>query len=333
MDIDPRDQTIQYRHGRRLAIPADQDWWETEHAVHDAALRAALAEMNGSVAVLHSAVLLHGGMLRNSTAQAHVWVHWSRSRVRHPRGPSWNLPRAERRVRLGRRGVVHHKMTLDASEVVEIRGIPVTDLPRTTLDAARFLPPDDAFVAVESLLAVAAGRDEWWRQDPDEVQDAASVFVAPLLASLADMPGQRGVAQAKDILSVAGPFSESAWESELRRIALAAGYTELVPQLKVATGRGPRWIDLGHPGMRRGWEVNGHVKYGGPDGARKARAEEVRAQDLAEVGFRIRPLDVAQIQDVGGVLRMLDDDFGESRARRGMPRLWTPGERQQYSSR
>ena len=44
-------------------------------------------------------------------------------------------------------------------------------------------------------------------------------------------------------------------------------------------------------------------------------------------------MDVAQIQDVGGVLRMLDDDFGESRARRGMPRLWTPGERQQYSSR
>ena len=333
MDIDPRNQTIQYRHGRRLVVPADQAWWETEHAVHDAALRAALAEMNGSVAVIHSAVLVHGGMLKNSTPQAHVWVHWSRSRVRHPRGPSWNLPRTERKERLGRRGVVHHKMALDDSEVVELRGIPVTDLARTTLDAARFLPPDDAFVAVESLLAVAAGRGEWWRQDPGEVQDAASAFVAPLLTSLADMPGQRGVAQAKDILSLAGPFSESVWESELRRIALAAGYMELVPQLKVVTGHGPRWVDLGHPGMRRGCEVNGDVKYGGPDGARKVRAEEARAQDLAEAGFRIRALSVAQIQDIGGVLHVLDDEFGESRARHGIPRLWTPGERQRYSSR
>lgn len=333
MDSDPRTRTIQYRHGRRLIVPADQEWWETKEAVHDAALDAALEEMNGSVAVLHSAVLVHGGMLRNSTAQAHVWVHWSRSRIRHPRGPSWNLPRAERRERLGRRGVVHHKMALDESEIMELRGVPVTDLPRTTLDAARFLPPDDAFVAVESLLAVAAGRDDWWRQHPGEVQEAASAFVAPLLTRLKDMPGQRGVAQAKDILAVAGPFSESAWESELRRISLAAGYLDLVPQVKVVTGSGPRWVDLGHPGMRRGCEVNGDVKYGGPDGARRVRAEQERAEDLANVGFRIRPLSVAQIQDVSGVLRVLDEEFGESRARHGMPRLWTPGERHQYSFR
>lgn len=333
MDIDPRTRTIQYRHGRRLFVPEDQDWWETKQAVHDAALNAALEEMNGAVTVLHSAVLVHGGMLRNSTAQAHVWVHWSRSRIRHPRGPSWALPRAERRARLDRRGVVHHRMALDDSEIEVIRGIPVTDLGRTTLDAARFLPPDDAFVAVESLLAIAAGRDGWWRQRRDEVERAAEEFLANLRNRLDELARQRGVAQARDILAVASPLSESAWESELRRIALAAGYQGLEPQVRVQTRRGPRWVDLGNPRMRRGLEVNGDVKYTGEGGDATQEAERERAADLAQAGFRIRPLTTAQIQDVPATLRILDEEFGESRARHGMPRLWTPGERQQYSSR
>ena len=325
--------SIPVRRGHHLELAADQPWWDVERAVHDACLDDALSSMTGSVAVLQSAVLLHGGLLRNMTPQAHVWVGWHRSLRKNPRGRLWDLPRPERRERLARRPVVNHEMALRDDEIDSVGSWPVTNLKRTTLDAARFLAPDDAFVAVESLLAVAAARDSWWRGRRLQIEEAADAFTADLLDRLDEVPRQRGVAQARDILSVASPFSESAWESELRRIALAAGYSDLEPQVKVQTGRGPRLVDLGHPRMRRGLEVNGDIKYGGKSGGAVRQAESERADDLAQVGFHIRPLTTAQIQDVPEILRVLDDDVGETRSGRSMPRLWTPGERQSHSAR
>lgn len=332
MDTTPS-SSLRIRHGHRLEVPAGEPWWDRERAVHDARLDLAFESIDGAVAVLQSAVLLHGGTLKNSTDQAHVWVRWNRSLRRHPNGCLWNLPRPERRERLARRPVVNHAMTLDEDEIVVLPRGAVTDLGRTTLDAARFLPPDEAFVAVESLLAVAAGRDPWWRRRTPEVLAAADEFVAPLLESLCEMPGHRGVAQARDILSVASPLSESAWESELRRIALAAGYVDLEPQLKVRTARGPRWMDLAHRRLRRGLEVNGDVKYHGPGGTEKRAEEAARAADLEDVGFRIIPLSVEEVQNVPGVLDTLSLHFGETRSRAGRSRLWTPIEKARWSSR
>lgn len=324
---------LRIRHGQWLDIPADIPWWERERAVHDARLDLAFESMDGAVAVLQSAVLLHGGTLKSSTDQAHVWVTWNRSQRRNPNGRLWDLPRPERRERLARRPVVNHAMALEESEILVLPHGAVTDLGRTTLDAARFLPPDEAFVAVESLLAVAAGRDDWWRQRTPEILAAADEFVAPLLESLGEMPGQRGVAQARDILSVASPLSESAWESELRRIAVAAGYLDLEPQEKVQTSRGPRWVDLAHRRLRRGMEVNGDIKYQGLKGEQQRINEAARAADLEAVGFRIIPVSVDAIQNVPGILDTLSLHFGETRARAGKSRLWTPPERARWSSR
>lgn len=329
----PHILSLQIRHGRRLEVAADIPWWVRERAVHDARLDHAFESIDGAVAVLHSAVLLHGGTLKTSTDQAHVWVRWKRSLRRNPNGRLWDLPRPERRERLARRPVVNHAMTLGEDEILQLPQGSVTSLARTTLDAARFLPPDEAFVAVESLVAVAAHRDTWWRRHTPEVLAAADDFVASLSNTLATMRGQRGVAQARDILSAASPLSESAWESELRRIALAAGYLDLEPQVKVRTTHGPRWVDLAHRRLRRGLEVNGDVKYRGPEGAQQAADEAARAADLEEVGFRITPVSVEEVQNVPGILDTLALQFGETRSPTGMPRLWTPLERARWSSR
>ncbi|MGO3796668.1 MAG: hypothetical protein ACTJGR_06065 [Pauljensenia sp.] len=323
---------VAIRHGCRLQLPSDLPWWEQARVIHDARLEDALASMTGAVAVLQSAVLVHGGMLRHVTDQAHVRVGWNRSLRRHPRGRLWDLPREMRHERLSRRPVVNHRMTFDEGEVTEVGGIRVTDLSRTTLDAARFLAPDDAFVATESLLAAAAGRDRWWRDRVNELKGSADGFRAILLNRLDDMRGLRGVAQARDILTLASPLSESAWESELRRIALAAGYADLEPQVKVRTRRGTRWVDIGHARMRRGLEVNGDIKYDSPRGQEVIRAEQARLEELADAGFRARPLSVGEVQDTAKLLQILDEDFGESRHASGHPRLWTPGERNRYSS-
>jgi len=320
------------RPGRRLLLPSDLPWWEQARVIHDARLEDALASMTGAVAVLQSAVLVHGGMLRHVTDQAHVRVGWNRSLRRHPRGRLWDLPREMRHERLSRRPVVNHRMTFDEGEVTHVEGVRVTDLSRTTLDAARFLAPDDAFVAVESLMATAAGRDRWWRDHVDGIEEEADRFRGVLLNRLDDMHGLRGVAQARDILTMASPLSESAWESELRRIALAAGYTDLEPQVEVRTRHGSRWVDIGHARMRRGLEVNGDVKYDGPRGQEVIRAEHARLEELADVGFRARPLSVGEVQDTAKLLQILDEDFGESRHASGHPRLWTPAERARYSS-
>lgn len=319
------------RPGEYVTTPASAPWWERDEDLHRARLRSACHHINGAVAVLQSAALLHGAHLKTLSPQAHLWVPWRRSATPGQTGRLWSLSPALREVRLSGRSVVNHRMEIDQEDVVDIDGMPTTGLMQTVVQCARFLPADEAFDVVDSLVAVAAGRDAQWREHRSEVESAARMFLESARRVLEGFRGQRGAAQAREILECSTPLSESVWESEMRRVALAAGYVEAEPQMEIRTSTGVRWADLGMRRARRCFEANGDVKYSGPDGDDVREAQAWRNEELRSAGFRVVDLAVPQIRDTAGLLRVLNEHAGDTRGRRGRRLLWTPFERARFA--
>ncbi|WP_131333645.1 hypothetical protein [Schaalia vaccimaxillae] len=309
-----------------IDVAADAPWWQVDKAIHDARLRDAADRSSQCVAVLQSAVLLHGGSLKRVPNQGHIWVPWRR-KTRAYVGPSlYELTKTDRRDRLAQRPVVNHRMAIDIDRTVVIDGIRVTDLDQTAIHAARFLSPDDAVVAVDSLLAIAVGRDRYWRNDRASLTMHADAVVDRWTRSLSDFKGQRGVAQAREVLASASALAESPLESEVRRIAHAAGFIRVEPQVEVRTRAGLKWVDLGILGVPRGIEIHGDIKFEGEDGAAQLSHEWDRERALADAGFRVRALSGLEVYDQRKVVDALESCFVEYQSRRGLRRLWTPME-------
>lgn len=322
---------VRVRPGEYLALDDETRWWQDDEALHRARIASASLHIPGAVAVLESAALLHGAQLKVVPDQAHLWVPWRRKATPGRTGCLWSLPRGEREARLAGRPVVNHHMDLDAGDLTELDGTPVTSLAQTTLDCARFLPPDRAFAVVDSLVAIAAGRDSEWRSHRPEVEARARGFAGSLVVRLDGLRGRRGVAQAREILTCATPLSESVWESELRRVALAAGYSEVEPQMEVVTSRGRRWADVGLRRARCCFEANGDVKYSGADGLEVRQAQAQRNVEIAGAGLRVVDLSVPDIRDTAHLLDVFETCMGDMRARTGRRLLWTPSERSRFA--
>ncbi|WP_115727112.1 hypothetical protein [Actinomyces culturomici] len=321
---------VRYRKGRYLEIPTDSTWWEKTRLIHTARLADACNRSGQAIAVLHSAVFLHGGALRRPPAQAHVRTTWHRKPLKTP-GPAFlSLSARERRERLSRRPVVNHRMELDEDRLTVIDGIVTTDLLQTMEMAARFLPPDEALIALDSLLAIAADRNEYWRNERQQLETRAQRVLSTVALNLEHHKGERGYRQARQLLEVATPLSESPLESEVRRVALAAGYSAIEPQVEVNTRAGTKWVDLGIPGVARGLEANGEIKYEGEEGDSRRSKEAARREALADVGFRVRDLDARTIMDTPRLLSILDETFPEHRELHGRSALWTPQERRRF---
>lgn len=319
-----------FRKGRFLDIPAEATWWEKDAHLHRARLLDVARRSTQAIAVLQSAVILHGGSLKHPPRQAHVHTSWHRKPMKTD-GPSFfALSPRDRRERLARRPVVNHRMELDEDQLVIIDGIPTTDLLQTMELAARFLAPDDALIALDSLLAIAVARGPHWRDDRLSLEREARVVLTRILHSLEKHRGQRGYRQARELLAVATALAESPFESEMRRIALAAGYSQIESQVEVRTHVGVRWVDLGIPGVRRGIEINGAIKYEGGAGRLQREKEAARRVDLAEVGFTVHDVDASSIADVPQMLKLLGESFPEQRDLHGRPALWTPAERARF---
>jgi len=325
------DHTVRVRPGEYLVLGEDLDWWERAQQVHRARLDSAMEHMTGAVAVLESAALVHGASVKVVPEQAHVWVPWRRKATPGRTGRLWDLPRNDREARLATRPVVNHRMDLDADELTVRDGVLVTDLTQTTLHCARFLPPDRAFAVVDSLVAIASGRGEDWRDERPQVEEAARCFRRSVLHKLSDLRGHRGVAQARAILRCSTPLAESVWESELRRVALAAGHLDAEPQMEVRTEQGTRWADVGIRRSRCCFEANGEIKYAGPAGPEVRRAQAARTREVIGAGYRVVDLSVPEIRDTEGLLQVLDLQAGDTRQRSGIRALWTPSERRRFA--
>lgn len=325
------DHAVRVRPGEYLFLREELDWWERAEQLHRARLDSAVEHMTGAVAVLESAALVHGAHLKVVPEQAHVWVPWRRKATPGRTGRLWDLPHNDREARLATRPVVNHRMDLNLDELTVRDGVLVTDLAQTTLHCARFLPPDRAFVVVDSLVAIASDRGEDWRAERPEVEEAARRFRQHVLQRLSGLRGHRGVAQARTILRCSTPLAESVWESELRRVALAAGYLDAEPQMEVRTSQGTRWADVGIRRSRCCFEANGEIKYAGPAGPGVRHAQAARTQEVIGAGYRVVDLSVPEIRDTGGLLQVLDLQAGDTRQRSGIRALWTPAERRRFA--
>ena len=118
-----------------------------------------------------------------------------------PSAGTWIEVTAPRQVR-SHRGMKPHRRSLLADEVTEIRGIPVTTVPRTLLDLAAVLPRHQ----VERAMNEA------------EVRRLTDALSAPAL--LARYPGWRGVAVIRAILEH-GPFTDASGHRQKAGFSLA----------------------------------------------------------------------------------------------------------------
>lgn len=161
--------------------------------------------------------------------------------------------------------VVRHRQHLPDDHVVEIAGVRVTDLERTTIDCVAQLTPLAGLVLADSALAAGARPG--------------------LLADLvAQGRGTRGIARVRHVLRFADPGAESAYESASRFVLLRAGLPVPKTQVPVTTRLGTTWSDWGWPDLGILGEYDGRAKYSDTD----ALIAEKRRQDaILDAGHRL----------------------------------------------
>lgn len=169
-----------------------------------------------------------------------------------------------------------HVARLPDDEVVTAGDISLTDVTRTVVDLARFLPFEPAVVAADAAL---------------HSRRTTPARLAECLARMGPVPGTRGAAR---VLAFADGLSESVGESRSRalmqRLALPA------PDLQVRVRRRNRTIigrcDFGWKGLRTLGEFDGRIKYGrllrpGQSPGDAVHEEKLREDELRDVGWQV----------------------------------------------
>lgn len=152
--------------------------------------------------------------------------------------------------------VVRHRMELDASDILWLTpGIGLTSLARTTFDLVRSLPVEAALCVADAALrrvSLTEGRVV--------DRDAADRLLTDLKARVAAAVGRRGIRQARWVLPLADPRSESPGETVSRLYLFEAAIPARDIQCRVPSPRGGYYevdFDLGDA-----WgEFDGAAKY------------------------------------------------------------------------
>ncbi|MBM6980150.1 MAG: hypothetical protein I3J03_10615 [Actinomyces succiniciruminis] len=314
----------QVRRDVYVHVSCDADAWEQRAAVHSAMLEAFRADALEGIVVLESAVLLHGGMTWRTPKSLHLAVRYRPAGLQRPptrrdpmRPPSRDLGPRDRRRALARRPVIRHHFPVPDQDIVVIGGLRVTGIERTIEDCARYLEPDAALVAVDSLFAVATGalpHGGVERSGPDdfdrpwdraaEINQLAAVTRARVLARLSKRRGERGVRRARAVVEAATPWSQSPYETELRRICLVNGITAPTPQMPLRTAFKTCYADLGWLNLRRAAEVDGLIKYVHDADTVEAK-QSARDELFVENGFEIAHFSPDDVLDSERALEML----------------------------
>jgi very-short-patch-repair endonuclease len=135
---------------------------------------------------------------------------------------------------------------LPPDHVVERSGIPLTTLPRTALDCARWLPRREAVAALDQFVRRGVNPDD----------------LATMAAGLAQYRRSKRVQSALDLTD---PGAESPAESWTRVTIVDAGFPRPRTQIPVMGPHGD-WIyvDLGYADLRVGLEYDGERHHSGP---------------------------------------------------------------------
>lgn len=185
-------------------------------------------------------VLPPGAALCRETA---AWLHGVDARApglhRQPPELHCVVPVGVARVR--RPGVRCWVSDLPASDVVRLRGVPVTSHVRTALDLARYTR---RFVALAAVDAYA---------------HQGLVDPADLRARARTLAGARNIARARYVIENCEPATESAGESWLRLRLVEADLPRPEPQVSIRDERGREVyrLDLGYRDRRVGVEYDG----------------------------------------------------------------------------
>jgi very-short-patch-repair endonuclease len=163
-----------------------------------------------------------------------------------------------------RAGINVHRDRLASSDVARRHRLPVTSPIRTCLDLARELPLREGVVAVDMALHRKLVRLEQLQQ------------------RLHLEAGKRGVRQARRILELAEPRSESAMESRLRMVLVEGGLPR--PEAQVTLRDGRRFLgraDLYYPRARL------CIEYDGSTHRDSLEADDLRKNRLVSAGYRL----------------------------------------------
>lgn len=172
------------------------------------------------------------------------------------------------------RDIARHRDRI--GHVVELDGIPATDLTRTVVDCLTTMPPLAGLVLADSALR-------------------RNVAAAAVLEALETRRRPNGGARARLLLSLADGGAESPWESWLRYSALRLGLPRPRTQVLVRTRLGPFRVDVGWPEHGVLAEFDGRIKYtagaiGPRHDADSALFDEKRREDAIAEATGIRLL-------------------------------------------
>ncbi len=176
------------------------------------------------------------------------------------------------RTPVRRPGIRCYAAPVETTDVVEVNGLLRTTALRTALDLARWCSRPMALAALDAFAA----RELF---DKGEALDELTRFA-----------GHRGTAQARELLGIVEPLTESFGESWLRLRILDAGFPTPRAQVPIADAKGRLVyrLDLGFDAHRVGAEYDGE-EYHGPiarqlaDDRRRERLRRDFAWDV--VGF------------------------------------------------
>ncbi|KAA8957901.1 type IV toxin-antitoxin system AbiEi family antitoxin [Mycobacterium sp.] len=195
-------------------------------------------------------------------------------------------------------GIVCRNERIDADEIVDIAGLPVTSPARTALDLARHLPRD---VAVRHLDALAR---------------ATGITASDALSLAERYRRARGLRRSKAALNLMDPGAESPKETWLRLVLVDAGLPAPRTQIRVTDGVNEAFIDMGYDEPMIGLDYDGRQHCAD-------RGRYVHDIGRAELIERAGWIDIHVVAEHGRrfILHRVSDAF----ARRGYPLTLRPG--------
>jgi hypothetical protein len=171
-----------------------------------------------------------------------------------------------------------------ADEVLDVAGIPVTTPTRTAVDCLRWLRPHMGLGVADALAA-------------------AGLVTAPdLIARTAEASGHRGAVQARYLVALVDPRTESMGESWLRLRVVDAGFPRPRVQIEVCDrhGRCVYRLDLGWDGERAALEYDGEEYHSSPAQV----AHDRRRRETLETTYGWRVLAVGKGEVLGPSLAL-----------------------------
>ncbi|HVW81455.1 MAG TPA: type IV toxin-antitoxin system AbiEi family antitoxin [Mycobacteriales bacterium] len=192
-----------------------------------------------------------------------AWLHGIDARDRRS-GLVWVGCPTGSRLRT-RSGCYTREVTVDADDVEDLDGIPVTTPVRTIYDCTRWLSRVEGIVVADALA------------------NTGSVTRQSIAAYRADHPGIRWVTRVDLVVAMLEPLSESPMETRLRLLLIDHGLPRPMAQhvVRDRSGAFVARLDLAYPGARVAIEYDGALHW------EQRQADDRRRDAIRALGWKV----------------------------------------------